>query len=450
MLRQSPSLASRPQDPEPDVLDATSLRPDPEFTPTDRRHLCVAFLVALTIGILYIFFTPPGTPYDEPSHFVTVQYYASHRQMPVLGQPGVSYEAQMGPIYYTIAACVYSVSHFAGARASFYLMRFLDLLLMLPLQYLTYRIVQFTVPGRRGLPLAAAVFTGLCPALLAIAASIQNDLLTMVFAYWAILTTWRTLNVERPSPASAVPVALIVSLAMLTKLTAAFLVPALILYALYRHRTQGLAWLAAFGATVALCTGWWFARNIALYGDLTGSAGLRRFGYKNLGGPLRIDQLPHSQSFLRDIVGSFWLPNGYYRNLFHLTQPEVAFMGVLLTLLGALAVASAFFPRQSGLLPRAPFRLNTKVFFTCLGGASAAIFILMCFGVGIVAVRTTFPIFFLFALAMNAGGLEFVRKYGQHERKWIVGMASVLILLSFLTFRHIHVVPLMGFNYLFD
>ena len=36
---------------------------------------------------------PPGTPYDEPSHFGTVQYYATMHRMPVLGQPGVSYEA---------------------------------------------------------------------------------------------------------------------------------------------------------------------------------------------------------------------------------------------------------------------------------------------------------------------------------------------------------------------
>jgi hypothetical protein len=449
MSPQPSSFAGVSQDLEPVSLDPRPVKSLPEFTFRDRRSVLFAFLLTLAVGFLYIVLVPPGTPYDEPSHFGTVQYYASMKRMPVLGQPGVSYEAQMGPVFYTVAAAVYSISHGGGAKASFYLLRFLDLLLMYPLQYLTYRIVQCTVPGRRLLPLAATVFTGLSPALLGIAASIQNDMLAMVFAYWAVLFVWRSVRAGLPSPAAAAPAALIVSLAILTKLTAAFLIPALVLYLLIRYRLQALAYIAAFVATISACTGWWFARNLVLYGDLTGSAGLRRFGYKNLGGPLRLEDVLHGQTYIRDISGSFWLPNGYYRNLFHLSLPELALLLALFAVLGLLCGSSAFFPRQSGLLPRAAINTNAQIFFACLGGSSVLLYALMSFGVGNVAVRTTFPVYFLFALAMNAGGLEFARKYGRNERGWVVGMAAVMVFLSVLTVRHVHAVPLMGFNHLF-
>lgn len=446
------ATAAAPPDSE---LPFESAAPNPtglssEFTRADHRYLLCAFLLTLVVGLGYIVIVPPGTPYDEPSHFATVQYYATMHRMPVLGQPGVSYEAQMGPVFYTLAAAFYTLFGSAGPKVAFYALRFLDLLLFYPLQYLTYRLVQVTLPGRRFLPLATCLFMGLCPALLGIGASIQNDMLTIVFSTWAMLFVWNSAQARPPTAKAAVPAALIVSLAMLTKLTAAFLVPALLLYLLIRYRAQAFAYSAAFLGTIAVCTGWWFVRNKILYGDLTGSAGLHKFGYKNLGGPLLLETLAQWKTYIRDIVGSLWLPNGYYRNLYHFKTGEMAVCLALFVVIALVGGASAFFPKKSGLLPRAPIRPNTRLYFACLGGASVLLYLLMSFGVGNVAVRTTFPVFFLFALAMNAGGLEFARQYLRKERIWIVGMATALVFLSVLTLRHVHIVPLMEFNRLFE
>lgn len=450
MSSPSSTITVIPPDTESKSADPGPTRTLPEFTLADRRSVFVAFLLAFLAGLLYLVFVPPGTPYDEPSHFSTIQYYAATKHMPVLGQPGVTYEAQMGPVFYTAAALVYAPAQGAlGVKGAFYLLRFLDLLLLYPLQYLTYRIVQSTLPGRRFLPLAASLFTGLCPALLAIAASIQNDMLAIVCSYWAVLRVWRSVSAGTLTAKEGVEAGLIVSLAILTKLTAAFLIPALGLYLLLRYRAKVLTYLAACAATLAVCTGWWFVRNKMLYGDLTGSAGLRQFGYKNLGGPLRLENIIHGQTYLRDLAGSYWLPNGYYRNLFHATLPEMALLLALFAVIGVMAGLSAGFPRQCGLLPRAAIRPTVKLFFACLGGASVLLYLLMSFGVGNVAVRTTFPVFFLFALAVNAGGLEFARKYARNESVWICGMAAAMLLLSVLSIKHIHAVPLMGFNHLF-
>ena len=55
------------------------------------------------IGVWLAARVPPGLPYDEPAHWSTVLYYAREHRLPVLGDPGVAYEAQMGPVYYALA-----------------------------------------------------------------------------------------------------------------------------------------------------------------------------------------------------------------------------------------------------------------------------------------------------------------------------------------------------------
>ena len=64
-----------------------------------REALLVIVVASLLLGLVYVFAVRPGTPGDEPSHFDTIQFYARHARLPVLGQPGVSYEGQMGPLY---------------------------------------------------------------------------------------------------------------------------------------------------------------------------------------------------------------------------------------------------------------------------------------------------------------------------------------------------------------
>src|SRR5580704_6713329 len=63
-------------------------------------------LLTLLVGAVYVWVVSPGLPYDEPSHWSTVLFYADHWSLPVLGHPGVTYEAQMGPVAYVVDAIV--------------------------------------------------------------------------------------------------------------------------------------------------------------------------------------------------------------------------------------------------------------------------------------------------------------------------------------------------------
>src|ERR1700733_12491363 len=87
-------------------------------------------LLTLLVGAVYVWVVSPGLPYDEPSHWSTVLFYADHWSLPVLGHPGVTYEAQMGPVAYALDAGLVRLLRAAGVslETSFHLVRLLGAL----------------------------------------------------------------------------------------------------------------------------------------------------------------------------------------------------------------------------------------------------------------------------------------------------------------------------------
>ena len=97
---------------------------------TWRRLTIGLALMTCLVGTVYAFVTPAGLPYDEPSHWATVQYYADHGRMPVLGDKGVTYEAQMGPVAYVADAVIVRIADTLGfgAETAFRLVRLFGVL----------------------------------------------------------------------------------------------------------------------------------------------------------------------------------------------------------------------------------------------------------------------------------------------------------------------------------
>ena len=185
---------------------------------TERAGLLLLITIGLAVVLAtaYAVLVRAGTPGDEPSHFDTVQFYAARHCLPVLGQPGVSYEGQMGPVYYSLAAVIYgAVNAVAGPRAAFYVLRATDVLLVIPMLMLTRRIVSRILPDAPGVVLVAVAFTALNPSLLAVSASVQNDLLTIVLTLLATDAAVQWLPTGRLTWRRAAWLGVIVSLAVL-------------------------------------------------------------------------------------------------------------------------------------------------------------------------------------------------------------------------------------------
>jgi len=300
-------------------------------------------LVSIVSGIAAIMFValvPPGRPYDEPAHWANVQWYAHELSMPELGQPGVWYEAQMGPVYYATAAFISRpVEELFGLKAAFYAVRTAGALLVPVAALLTYRLSLLLSP-RRGVALGAAIFIGLNPMLLAIGSSIQNDYLAMVIAVGAGIVAVKGLLEGSSSTARAVAVGVLIGLAALTKVFAGGLLLALvvpIVVARPDQRAQRFRSWVVSAVSFSIITSWWFIRNQLIYGDFTARGGLDRVGLSFE--PVQFRGIGSLAAEIRSTIADLWIPTEYFRNAFSAPPAVRAAILLLSAVLGLAAVA---------------------------------------------------------------------------------------------------------------
>jgi D-alanyl-D-alanine carboxypeptidase (penicillin-binding protein 5/6) len=286
--------------------------------------LGVIIVASGVLGLAYVFVMPRGLPYDEPSHWLNVLFYLDHHRLPVIGEPGVTYEAQMGPVAYALDALV--AAPWSSAETAFYVVRVVGLLELMALALVVWRLAGKALPGRPAAALVAAAVVGLNPMLLAIAASVQNDVLAILLGGVALdlaSSRWSRGHVQ------AAVVGVIVGVALLTKVT---VWPVAVVLAVWFAWRAGVRSLVLYGLSAALVSGWWFIRNLHLYGDLTGKRGVDAVGYDF---PALGWQPVH---LARDVVTTLWIPVEYVRNAV-VAPPAVEVVVIVLTVVGLVGMA---------------------------------------------------------------------------------------------------------------
>ncbi|WP_022882119.1 glycosyltransferase 87 family protein [Gryllotalpicola ginsengisoli] len=275
------------------------------------RRVWPALVGTVVVGVAFVALMPAGLPYDEPSHWLNVLYYLDHHRMPALGDPGTSYEAQMGPLAYVLDAVVAAPFRaLGGDQLAFYAVRSLGIVLHLAVTLTLTAIAVRALPARTHAAPVVAVAVGVNPMLLAMATSIQNDELALLLVGLGILVIGdgRGSSLLPPAVAGA-----LVGLAIITKATMSPVALALAILLLVRRRWLGTI---VFAAATTLVAGWWFVRNLVLYGDLTAQSGMTAAGYSfpAWSGVSAADLAQNAITYL-------WLPTEYVRNTVHSPTP---------------------------------------------------------------------------------------------------------------------------------
>ncbi|MBN1260496.1 MAG: glycosyltransferase family 39 protein [Anaerolineae bacterium] len=271
-----------------------------------HRFLLAGLVVLyLALGISMSIVIPLGESPDEPAHFFYIQYVAQNGQLPVM-QPrledNVTGEGFQAPAYYSLAALMVrpfvngKVSLFAnpafqfgleapiffplaehrfpwqGDYLAWHLVRFFSLALGLVSLWAAYR-AGLLVFGSRWSALATAAFLTLNPQFIYLHSMVTNDVLAVTAGSLMTLVALHVLRA--PSVRYYIFGACVIGLAALAKPSALTLLPgiglALILgwRALPSARVRWFA-LGCVGAISLLGSGWWYVRNLRLYGDLFG------------------------------------------------------------------------------------------------------------------------------------------------------------------------------------
>ncbi len=286
---------------------------------TERKLLAVLLVMFALLGAVYSVVVPPFEASDEKWHYPMAKYIADTGSLPVQ-EPGVDtswrQEGSQPPLYYTLAAAVTfwidtsdidEVRHlnphvnegpmpdgnvnlivhqddlelfpWGGTVLAVHIIRLLSVLMGVGAVYLTYAIAREVVPDEPLLAVGAAAIHAFTPMYVFITASVNNDALVVPLCSLALLMLIR---LARSGPLDGrrdvlrlAALGFVLGLAALTKTSAlplAVITAVVVIGRAIKHgswREFVVGGLATSLPMLAVA-GWWYARNLSLYGDLLG------------------------------------------------------------------------------------------------------------------------------------------------------------------------------------
>ena len=297
--------------------------------PRMDRGLIAILALFLILGSAYSALIPIFEISDEIYHYPMVHHVATARALPVQPlEPGAAVgpwrqEASQPPLYYILSAALTSwidTSDFEqihnvnpqaasglitpnrrnvnlalhnraaerfpwrGTVLAVHVARFFSVLLGVWAVALSWRLIRALFPARPRLALAVAATHAFTPMVLFISSSVNNDALVIPLSILALLLMVRTLKQEISFPGAELRLGLTIGLAILSKEGALALLPlaaATSLWATWQRlgRPSRPTWpwmrdflksLFTWAVPAALVAGWWYARNVRLYGDWLG------------------------------------------------------------------------------------------------------------------------------------------------------------------------------------
>jgi 4-amino-4-deoxy-L-arabinose transferase-like glycosyltransferase len=280
----------------------------------------VIVVLYLALGVAFSVVNPLFESPDEALNYANVRFFAEERRLPTV-EPDARSKAHHPPLYYVLGAAVSfwvpnerfeavaaRVNPFWAPRMyepgvdnknlylhdpgleSFpyvdvalgvHLVRWLSLLMGAGVVLLVRATARELFPRAHSLAVGAAALVAFNPMFLFITASVHDDALANLVAAATLYVTARYLT-RGPTAGRAAGLGLLLGLGALTKLTCLLVAPTVALAFLWwpLRRRDRRSWLEAArlgGIALALALlvgGWWFVRNVVLYGEPT-SMGLQ-------------------------------------------------------------------------------------------------------------------------------------------------------------------------------
>ncbi len=390
-----------------------------------RRALLVLILIMYTaLGVYYAVTVPMFEAPDEVAHFFYARHLADARTLPVQNSEKPTLWGAIGsqpPLYYVLLAPIVSAVETPNAHAylwrnpyvnlqhplfpgnknyyihtdrerwpyqglplAVHLARGMSILLGVLTLLLVYRFVRTLAPFSPPLALVVTASVAFLPGFIFVTSTVNNDALYILLA---TATMWVMVHaVDEIRTGRTIGLGMLVGLAAVTKLSGfVLLAPATLAVWLGARRKQARAWRFVTGlwGGFLMVAGWWYARNVATYGDPLGLTQLVSFARY----PFSFD-FPTWGHEITWLLRSFWAlfgwhnvaigPRAYLLLLFVLLASVVGLgiaslrrlpalpsgIGWPLLLMVAVLVGAGATARGLGLLPLIPGR----IVYPALGG----------------------------------------------------------------------------------
>ncbi len=284
-------------------------------------------LGAVSLVWLVLFFLkhshiPVTYGFDAEDHVFYINYILREKALPL---PHVGWETFQPPLFYILAASFFRLGYMLGGNeGALIALKALPMLCGLGVVWVTFLLSRLVFPGEYLRQTLAVVIAGLSPMGLYMSGYLSNESVHAMLLGIYILAGARVLSRPNSGLLPMLGMGIAWGIAMLSKMTAApFLFVGLVFVGLKLRRSEGLPWsdvvirLAGITGVGLVVCGWFYARNISLYGTpLIGNFDLIYFWqqpgyhtvqyYLNFGASLVQPYFAGAQSFWDGVYASFW------------------------------------------------------------------------------------------------------------------------------------------------
>jgi 4-amino-4-deoxy-L-arabinose transferase-like glycosyltransferase len=213
---------------------------------------------------------PAGEAPDERAHAAFARYLAEEGRLPVQTErtgEGDRYEFYQPPLFYLLAAPLHAAA--GGGDRGLYAARLLNAALSLLAVAAAARFAETCAPARPDLRSGVAAFLAFHPGLAANGSTANNDALLVLLSTVAFARLGRAVREPALRPRDGFCLALLLGLALLTKISGGVLLPIVAFgLVLARPGLRGIAEAGGVVAGAALLASPWYLRNQAVYGGL--------------------------------------------------------------------------------------------------------------------------------------------------------------------------------------
>jgi hypothetical protein len=239
---------------------------------TSRRYVPAIFILAFAIRIAYAVVAPPFQAPDEYSHFSYAKFVHDAHRLPVQQSHALrpeELEFHQPPLYYMMAASLIPSTSLVDARPLLPLRLMNILFSMLTVVIAYYFAARILKWNPFSVALVCAVFA-LLPTYSYLSATMRNGTLATFFASLGFyLCAKAVLEEEQQREARWAWIGVVAGLAILSKLSTIGFVFATVVTVVgtspsLRVSVRRAGW---FGLGVMSTAGWWFARNLFIYGQ---------------------------------------------------------------------------------------------------------------------------------------------------------------------------------------
>lgn len=317
-----------------------------------RRHALLWLIVIgyLGLGLIYANVIPIFEGPDEVAHFEHARFISDHGALPSEARPGFPDHIQTAghsPLYYLVGALLilrvdtsayrswprnpyfsYGTDTlgqnvfrhtaqedfpYQGVSLAVHILRLWSLALGAGTIVATYFLARLVSPLETWLAVGAAAFVAFLPQFIFMSSIVNSDNLVNFMSAVSMIQIVRIGAGRDTTTRGFVLLGSLLGLAQIAKGSALALIPvtafAVILGCRAMDRRSLLKNIALASVAFFIISGWWYARNILLYGDPL-ALNWRRIAYPDAlrHGPLTFEQVAE---FARQVGGSFWARFGW-------------------------------------------------------------------------------------------------------------------------------------------